>query len=85
MPGLNLNVFGCPVPFSKVYTGSFCSRTGHCTKEPPLSMDLVLQVSQGCMTLQHPGQLVMRGFVGTKDEFDEVLTLLVLLVQKYKY
>ncbi len=48
-------------------------------------MDLVLQVSQGCMTLQHPGQLVMRGFVGTKDEFDEVLTLLVLLVQKYKY
>jgi hypothetical protein len=39
-------------------------------------MDLVLQVSQGCVTLQYPGQLVMRGFMGTKAEFDEVLTLL---------
>ena len=37
-------------------------------------MDLVLQVSQGCMTLQYPGQQVMRGFMGTKAEFDEVLT-----------
>jgi hypothetical protein len=48
-------------------------------------MDLVLQVSQGCMTLQYPGQLVMRGFMGTKAEFDEVLTLLALLVQRYKH
>jgi len=57
------------MPYAKLDTGSFCSISGHCTKEPPQNNDLVVTVSQGCAKIQKPGEIVLRGFVGTNDEY----------------
>ena len=68
--GKDLPVLACPMPYAKLDTGSFCSISGHCAKEPPQNNDLVLGVSQGCAKIQKPGEIVLRGFVGTNDEYD---------------
>ena len=69
-PGKELPVLGCPMPYTKMDMGSFCSITGRCVKEPPTSTDVVLSVSQGCAEIATPGDVMRTGFVGTSAEFE---------------
>ena len=69
-PGKDLPVLACPMPYSKQDTGSFCSISGHCAREPPVSSDLMLKVSQGCAKIQKPGEVILTGYVGTQQDYD---------------
>ncbi len=67
--GKDLPVLACPLPYAIIDSGSFCSQTGHCVVSPPTSKDIVVKASQGCSKIWSPGDVLLRGFVGTEEAY----------------